>query len=288
MRSEIGSFTFSAPGGAPEKAENCFQYLLCRLLIGNLAIQRRGIKVTQLTDYSTITPTVHSRLQPSALESFLRRTGASRSNNLFVKRSIAENRPIYHELLLEFSEYFLRTKQEAHTAAFVFLYRSLERISFSFPLIYCSTERDFKKTYNSLKSFFINEKAGELSFLQELIKNTSFIESSIQEIYYTIDYSNLETDVASKYIKQLRRLSRCWEANGDEEFSLKIKFKDIHGLFITIRNRFFHARTGDGQNNLKLSELPDLDDFFIPLNSVFCSYVGFISLETIIKQYTES
>ena len=92
-------------------------------------------------------------------------------------------------------------------------------------------------------------------------------------------------------IKYLRSLSQQWELGGDatagDPFELRIKLKDIHDLFVTLRNRFLHARSGDGTNNLKLSKIFDADAFFEPLNQAFCSYVAILTLETINRKYLQ-
>ena len=60
--------------------------------------------------------------------------------------------------------------------SFVHIYRALEFISYSFPLIYASKSMDYRGSYEKLKKYMSGERAGELNFfklfLKELFKNS--------------------------------------------------------------------------------------------------------------------
>lgn len=283
MRASSAAFQFTAPGGSPRRADQCFPYILTRLLLGTLTIQARGRRFQQLTDYSRISPVLRSGMEAGALQSFFDRSDMNLSPSSFVRRSLGENRSFYQELLLEFSEFFWQSHVGCHAAAFIYVYRALERVSFSLPLMYCSTGREFSKTYKTLKGFFRNEEAGELAFLKELVKHVDFIDRARQDVTYDVIFSTLGADAGRKAFDFAKSLSNDWDAGDEGSLSLKIKFRHVHDLFITARNRFFHARTGDGANNLKISVISDCDCFFRPLNQVFCSYVALLSLELLAK-----
>lgn len=291
MRIASSAFVYTARGSAPERADICSQYILTRLLIGDLSVASRGHRFWQRFDYSKVTPVLTPSERVGALRQYLGECNATVDSSGFVKRSLSDNREFFHDLLMEFSEFFWFSSRGCHVAAFVFIYRALERISFSAPLTYCSIERDYAKTYKSLKEFFAEKDLGELGFLKSFVNRTQFIDGNVQEISYSVSFHRFGREAAEECVRYLKSLSPQWELGGNaasgDLLELKIKLRDIHDLFVTLRNRFLHARSGDGAKNLKISAIVDTDGFFEPLNKIFCSYVALLTLETITRKYLQ-
>lgn len=151
MRTKISCFTYSAITGKQQNAERCYQYLLIRLLLGTLKVQFKDKKVNQKKDYSKITPQIQNVASGVATREYLNLEMGHKTTKSFIKKALPVNRKLYEEILLEFSNYFYQTEQKSHTAAFIFLYRILERLSFSVPLLYASTSKDYYATFDDLK-----------------------------------------------------------------------------------------------------------------------------------------
>ena len=73
----------------------------------------------------------------------------------------ADNRDFYREILSEFLNFQIQAERGNDTSAFVFLYRILERISYSVPLLYTSTQSDFRGTFKDLKSILDADADGD-------------------------------------------------------------------------------------------------------------------------------
>lgn len=285
MKASFCGFSYSAVGGATPHSENCPQYVLTRLLIGTLTVSSRGTRFAQRYDYSRLSPVRRQSIGRDALKTFLINSNMACSPALLVKRAMGDNREFFKELLAELSEFFFQSKRNCHTAAFVHIYRALERISFSFPLIYCSIAKDFSHTYKTLQKFVQDENSGELSFLKAFISKTDFIDNARKDVVLDIDFSHLGDSLGGKCLECLEGLSTNLTQGMGGPLTAGIKFRDVHDLFVTTRNRFLHARTGDGAKNIKMSQINDCDAFFSSLNGVFCSYVAQLTLETVARKY---
>jgi hypothetical protein len=66
---------------------------------------------------------------------------------------------------------------------------------------------------------------------------------------------------------------------------VEIKFSDIPDFLITIRNRFFHSRIGDGKENINTIEMPDSDEYFKRINSIIVGFLAIMTFQTIAAKY---
>ena len=67
------------------------------------------------------------------------------------------------------------------------------------------------------------------------------------------------------------------------DFSIIITNKDLIDLTITLRNRYFHQKTGDGGGNFTSSEFPESDTFFENINDLIMNWIALIYVEIIIR-----
>lgn len=74
-----------------------------------------------------------------------------------------KNNFVYEHILNELTQYFV-VNDVSPCEGFVHLYRTLEFMSYSFPLIYASKSRNYRGTYDSLKKFLGGDGSGELKF----------------------------------------------------------------------------------------------------------------------------
>lgn len=197
-----------------------------------------------------------------------------KSNNLaeYVEFTRLKNKKFYKNILLEFCNFFLYTKRGAHTSAFIYLYRTLENISYSFPLIYVSKTDDFLKTFNFLKDLMReNKESGELGFFKSFIK-TLYKDEAIGESSVDFNISVTDSDIQERFFLLLKGLCT---ANMISEATepprvLSISYTEVGSFIITIRNRFFHYMNG-GAKNIDSEEVVDSDLLFSLINKQ-CMY----------------
>jgi hypothetical protein len=208
----------------------------------------------------------------------------------FIQKAKFTNRDFYKDLLLEISNFFLHTNRDSHTTAFLYLYRTLEFISYAFPLIYTEKTNDFKGSYNNLKQIFSGDKnTGELGFFKKFIE-TIFKDDPIKEsnISFQIDIEN--EDIQRLTYKALYDAcdSSMISEQTVENTVLSVPYTEIGSFIVTIRNRFFHFLNG-GKKNIKSENVCDSDLLFSLLNEQCLFWLSSVFLEIIksrIEKYT--
>lgn len=283
MGASIQGVALLPASSLPKHAERSMQYLLVRLLIGSLSLKKGPNRILQKIDYSTLTPIVQTKSARDAFSDFLGSysLGDLKTQN-FISRTLSDNRRLYHEILCEFVFYFVQTHRNSHTAAFVFLYRALERVSFSIPLLYCSRSRDYYNTFRDMKALFSDVGDGELGLLKKFIGQRQFVDDIKLQVIYDVQfdgtYSSEYFNVGKKYCEKAENID-----SNLKKFS--VQYQHVLDWFVSIRNRFFHSKTGDINFNIKGSELNDPDEFFGQINPIFCSFLSVIVLHSISHKY---
>jgi hypothetical protein len=285
MKITRGPFNYSSPGPTPNNAQNCNQYILTRLLLGNLKISYENKRHDQILDYSKLTPIQQTQSNAKAFSDFISNEGIAKSVNSFITKTITDNRPFYEDLLWEFSNYFHQTGIGSHTAAFIFLYRVLERVSYSIPALYFSCSNDYYATFNDLQNILNEGGQGELGLFKKFISQNNFLDQNEKSVIYDINFSS-QSSLESKYFNTVQSKIKPNLAFHDISIhKMQIRLVDILDFFKNTRNRFFHSRTGDGQRNIRAQEIENTDEFFSIINPIFCSFSSFIVLRSITKKY---
>lgn len=184
------------------------------------------------------------------------------------------NNFIYEHILNELTQYFV-VNNMSPCEGFVHLYRTLEFMSYSFPLIYASKSRDYRGTYDSLKKFMSGDGSGELKFFGKFLKelfNDDIIYEYEFEVY--IDTNNI-TELKKDFQDIFRTDFYTFEEN-----TIIFKFKNVMELFIEIRNRYFHMLLGQGRNNFLNMEY-DKRDLFKSFNPIFINWLVIIFVKII-------
>lgn len=266
----------------PTGADRSYQYLLIKILIGSSALTYRGTQLRQMVNYSVLPQSRRTKRGRDAFADFLRRFSVELNEREFIRKTIPLNRNFYQDILIEFSHYFLYTHRNCHAAAFTHLYRLLERIAFSAPLLYCRSSSDYYGTFGDLKTLFAgNDKTGEMGFLKKFVAQGKFIDAVLLDFVYQLDFSSY-TDKTLHW-SSLSNHFNGFVTKDVATHQFDIKFRDICSLTTTIRNRFFHSRTGDGQNNISIQSLGDPNDFFSEINKVASSFIAMLSLHCAAK-----
>lgn len=184
------------------------------------------------------------------------------------------NNFIYEHILNELTQFFV-TNQLSPCEGFVHLYRTLEFMSYSFPLIYAAKSRSYRGTYDSLKKFLNGDSGGELKFFELFLNEIFHDDIAYQyefEVY--IDSDNIE-ELKSEF-QEIFKID-FFTFEGD---TLIFKFKKVIELFIKIRNRYFHMLLGQGRNNFLNMEY-NKNDLFRSLNPIFVNWLVIIFVKII-------
>lgn len=199
----------------------------------------------------------------------------------FDRRYSTKNKEFFNRLENEFCNFLTYQSKGNYTTAFIFLYRILEVISFSFPLIYASKTYDFKHTYGKLREIFSNNTGnakGELGFLKSAIK-VMFEESELLATSIDIELND-EHEKNVKIFKAIKSVidDKIYHTDTIENSKISICFGDVSSFIITLRNRFFHL-FNRGDKNLESIEIIDPDYLFSKINEPVFTWICVVYIE---------
>ncbi|MGO5305599.1 hypothetical protein ACTQ1L_01480 [Agathobacter sp. LCP21S3_B2] len=186
------------------------------------------------------------------------------------------NKYVYEHMLNEITQYFV-VKDISPCEGFVHLYRTLEFMSYSFPLIYASKSKDYRGSYESMKKFFKGgEGMGELKFLGYFLKELFADEQMMYDFEFEILFDIEEVDILREdFHKSIKMDLYTFENN-----TLNVKFSNIKDIFVEMRNKYFHMLIGQGNNNF-LDMDYNKNDLFRCLNPVFLNWISCIYIKII-------
>lgn len=189
-----------------------------------------------------------------------------------------QNQAFYEDVANELAAYFHK-KTISPLAAFLHIYRILERISYIFPLTYVSSAQNYTGTFTTLKNYFKNPES-ELGFfrvfLDDFLKTDVLFQSGNANFLFQHTYP----DINEKQFKLLKRLIGSKIAAEAPYNSISIKYADLLELIITLRNRYFHFKSAD-VSNITQKEIIEEDIFFAMLNDTFLNWIAYIFFKII-------
>lgn len=195
------------------------------------------------------------------------------------------NNESYFDLLIEeLCSYFISVKRKSNTKAFLHLYRILEYISYSFPLIYSSFSRDYFGTYNKLKNYFDTSK-NELLFFDAFLTKT--IDDTLLDAELEINFSSLPSRLARNHYQIIKNYINVDNLIVDiRNDKLSFQYKHLFKLIIDLRNRYFHFAVG-GQRNIKSTEIIESDIFFKLINEEIINWISVVYFEILNHSVSE-
>lgn len=197
----------------------------------------------------------------------------------YINKTKYTNIKFFKNLNQEVLLFFYQTSKRNHTTAFLHVYRMLEYISYTFPLIYAAKGKEYFQTFESLQSFFTQSNQ-ELSFLSRFLEyflDTDWGKDANAEIRFISTPLEARKDHFS-IIKECIEQSRIVHKIDDE--LLVVKYKHIIDLVITVRNRYFHFQSNRNYN-IQSSRLGDSDEFFKNINFISFNWISYIYIKVL-------
>lgn len=255
-----------------------FEVALIRLLTGTLdiACNLDNINIIQRINYSQLpasknlkisSKTIKRSINPYTLKDLI--------NALSKKRG--RNYTFYRDLFFEFSNYFLRKKQNNEIVAFLHLYRILESISYTFPLIWASKANDYIGTFSQLRGYFNGEKTGELRMFERFIEDV--IPSPLLNFQVQFQINSVHSDWQERYYHAIFNNIIPNDIVSYNEFSdITVKTHTLTSLMINLRNKYFHSLSGNG-NNFGSEDIVEANELFLSVNEIFANWLSIIYFE---------
>lgn len=255
--------------------------VLIRLLSGTLnvkyTVNGEEKEIEQNTNYSLPGLLQNTSFSPNIIKDFFGFDKFNKSERKIVDDYLKVNRRNHfiHENLLSELTSAIVWQECSPIESFVHIYRALEFISYSFPLIYASKSTDYRGTYEKLKKFMSGDSIGELkffkTFIAELFKN-NLLKNYEFEAYFL---NGCEEKVKAELQRVIN--NPYYEFNGN---TMKIKLINIMDLIVTLRNRYFHMLVGQGMENF-YDVSYDKRDLFSALMPVFINWLTLVYKEIV-------
>ena len=179
------------------------------------------------------------------------------------------NRGFFDVLTNEITRSFIASGLKNDIAAFVYIYRAVEHISYALPLFHARHERNYVKAFNDLRTL-ISTGDGELKFCEKFIKNLFAKDPLLSAYKYKFSYPVEYHTTYEKYLKENH--SKHCSCNGSD---IEVNFLSAFGFIVDIRNKFFHHLSGSNQS-ASSKEIVDAEAFFRPINQIAKSMVGLV------------
>lgn len=271
------------------------ELLLLRLLTGTLEVQNvvSGKKFLQKTNYSKFDFASNSNLSAKIILDVFKNESVRLPlvENYYKNCYKYGNRLLFKNLLLELSNYFHQKEVKSDALAFLHLYRTVELVSYCFPLYFASKSTSYEKTYTSLKEFFTKVE-GELNFFKKFVNEHLFKnDTTILDIHLTLDINAPNPILQEKYYKAVKEL--CDKNNAISVISstpfsqIVITRRGLTSLIYDLRNRYFHLLTGDYKHNFSSGELPEINFFYRNLNDIIMNWIAQIYFEILLTTIDE-
>lgn len=189
------------------------------------------------------------------------------------------NDDFFQHLLIEITSCIYKKQKGQHTLAFLHLYRALEYISYSFPLIYSSHSRDYYGTFNSLKNYFDASKNELLffnAFVEKIFTGKGYLETDV-----TFNFNSLVPQVNSNHYRILKQYIDNEKISSDSKnISLTTTYDQILELTVNLRNRYFHFAVG-GKRNIRGTDILESDIFYSIINEQILNWISIIYFESL-------
>jgi hypothetical protein len=179
------------------------------------------------------------------------------------------NRGFFDVLTNELARSFIASGSGNDLAAFVYLYRAIEHISYALPLFHARHAKNYVKAFNDLRAL-ISTGDGELKFCEKFIRNMFHTDSQLAEHKYEFSFPGPYHIAYEKYLKT-NHSKHCSCISG----GIEVQFLHAFGFIVDVRNKFFHHLSGSNQS-ASSKEIVDAEAFFRPINQVGRSLVALV------------
>jgi hypothetical protein len=231
---------------------------ILRLLLGSVNVKE--VSTGRLVKISENSFRKNSRrlCKPNRISKFIFEDDISISEyEIFVKLLSAKNYDFFSRVRRELSLALLSQRDKRYTESFLYFYRILEMISVAFPLLYASTQSDFKKSHEFLRKLLNSDRDRDLKVLNSAVPIISQQAPNLNGL--TFDFSTEGFD--SAWVSELKKqMEKCGinrvaglEFEPEQNILFRVPFNSIPSTISQFRNRMFHYRISE--DNLDLGSI---------------------------------
>ncbi len=254
---------------------------LIRLLLGTVIVTNNYSTESfdQFKNYSDLGISDNSTVSTRPIRECLMPEGDLSSLCTYLDKTKNSNNNYFLNLLEEITSFFYKKNKGSHTTAFLHLYRAIEYISYSFPLIYASVSREYYGSFNKLKNYFDTSKS-ELLFFDEFVKK--LLDEGLLDTPLTFNFNTLSADINRNHFQIIKQILEAERIDNEvPNVSITTSYKHLLKLSIDLRNRYFHFAVG-GKRNIRATEIIENDVFFSIINDDILNWICMIYFEILL------
>lgn len=253
--------------------------ILIRLLVGTIRVTNNYStdSFDQHYNYSILGKPLNNPISTRPITTCLSSSYPIQDICTYLDKTRYVNNDFYLHFLEELTSYFYKKTKNSHTTCFLHLYRALEYISYSFPLIYASISREYYGSFNKLKQFFTDNSKSELLFFDEFTKK--LLDVGLLQTPLTFNFNTLSPEIDRNHFQIVKKILTTENIDAEvTNISITTTYQNLLKLSIDLRNRYFHFAVG-GQRNIKSTEIIENDIFFKIINEELLNWISIIYFE---------
>ena len=257
LRDPLSNFGAAKPFGVNDDGAPVFECL--RLLTGTVDIYHKSTLQTLRSRHCFLTQSSR-RLGRGTLKSIVSRVFDQdltiEDAAAYLTKGGSDNKKFWSELNAEICLCLDARSKKRNVEAFLYLYRMLEMVSLALPLVYASSQPDYKKALDFLKALSSNPRDGDLAIFKQFSRSIA-TEGGYTAL--TFDFfvrhqnaswrAEAQSQIESHILSELSAAA-CFSDNG-EKFS--IPFAEMSSFYVTFRNKLFH--NSQSGSNFRLDPL---------------------------------
>ena len=252
---------------------------LIRLLVGTVSVSNNYStdSFDQFNNYSVLGISENTTVSTRPIKECIEPVGKLTQLCTYLDKTKNSNNDYFLNLLEELTSYFYKKSKTSYTTAFIHLYRSIEYISYSFPLIYASVSKEYYGSFNKLKNYFDTSKS-ELLFFDEFTKKV--LDDSLLDTPLTFNFNTLSNTINRNHFQIIKKILTTERIDNEiPNVSITTSYKHLLKLTIDLRNRYFHFAIGSGKRNIRGTEIIENDVFFSIINESVMNWIAIIYFE---------
>ena len=200
----------------------------------------------------------------------------------YLLRGGKENYRFWDELKGELCLCLVAHREQKFLHAFLYLYRIIEQVSTALPLVYATSEPDYRKAFAMLSSLPSgNPRDGELAifkrFVEHVTKTGNYSELLIS---YDLTFSDgqWEKNACRQFYNYVLDNGKFGSLKGDD-IGFDVMFSQVPSVIVNSRNRIFHGLLSG--SNFNLDELNGVEDVCATLVQPTLYWLSLIIIEIV-------
>ncbi|MBU1538221.1 MAG: hypothetical protein KKC29_13760 [Alphaproteobacteria bacterium] len=235
-------------------ADGLAAHEIVRLLLGSVNV--REVTTGRLTALNTneFRQKAQRMCRPDRISHFLFENEIGLPEyEAFVRLLSSKNQDFFERLRQELTLSLVAKRESRYTEAFLYLYRILEMMAVAFPLLYASTQSDFRRSHDFLKSLMLNDRDGDLKVLDRAVPVIAQ-QGNLSSVTFDFSVSGFDVGWVAAFKSQIEKCqihrTPNFEFESDSDVLFRVPFNSMPGLLVQFRNRMFHYRAGEANFDL--------------------------------------